>query len=202
MGWTADCAAHRALHPQGRPRGVQAPTGEAQAASGAVRPSRHPVVLSVPERVPGEGRRASWETWRDSALGCERASPQRPPLGALAQGKRAGHSQGLVPQRLQLVPVLLAELLGPLGCVHGARLARHGAFHDLPGTGRPAVLRAAPSPWMAGIGGSHWGLPLPGGNGAAASPDPKLISVSSDTSPRAHWTPAPALLRGDRKSVV
>lgn len=185
MGWTADCTAHRTLPTQGRPPGVQAPKGEAQEASG---------VLSVPECVPGRGTELPGELRGTRPSGAS-ACPRRGHLSGLWPGRAGGPlTRAAASASAACSSILLAELLGPLGCVHGAWLARHGALHDLPRTGRPAVLRAAPSPWMAGVGGSHWGLPLPGGNGVAASLDPKLMSVSSDTSPRAHWTPAPALL--------
>jgi hypothetical protein len=41
------------------------------------------------------------------------------------------HSQGLVSQCLQLAPVFLPELLSPLSCIHGLRLAGHSTLHHL-----------------------------------------------------------------------
>lgn len=54
------------------------------------------------------------------------------------------HSQGLLPQGLKLVPVLLAELLRPLGRIHGARLARNSTLHYLPKAGRSAKSQPLP----------------------------------------------------------
>lgn len=56
------------------------------------------------------------------------------PWGGAGAGTR-WHSQGLVPQGLQLAPVLLPELRSPLSRIRRLRLAGHGTLHHLPTAG-------------------------------------------------------------------
>lgn len=100
------------------------------------------------------------------------------------QPRTPGHSQRLVSQRLQLVPVFVAELLCPLGRVRRPWLARHSAFHDLPRTGgqhNPQAngkrRRKRTRLWgQACLPGRsiYWGLNLRGGTGGHGYPNPRL----------------------------
>lgn len=108
----------------------------------------------------GNSRSGSWAPGPQKRTYAPRGGRPRTQLAgqlhAVIAPREGGHSQGLLPQRLQLVPVLLAELLGPLGCIHRARLARHGTFHHLPGAGRSAKSRPSTHTLVGGFSRSYW----------------------------------------------
>lgn len=111
---------------------------------------------------------ASWELQErllgPGPPGVDVCSPRGPPPDTASRPvacsdfllREGGHSQGLLPQSLQLVPVLLAELLRPLVCIHRARLARHSTFHHLPRAGHSAKSRPSPHTRVGGFGTSYW----------------------------------------------
>lgn len=187
------------------PRVQEAPHGQGPVSTGD-RAGQDAAERAGTPRRRQQGRRGPGPTgWAPPCgLGAGRRAPlsvqphtrnsARPPRGA-------PHSQRLVPQRLQLGPVLLAELLRPLGCVRRARLARHGTLHHLPRTRSAKTCRCPAhdqAAWREPRGAGPSARPSPGaGTGGGATPHPRLRPVSPDVSPHILLPRAPTL-RGDR----
>lgn len=182
------------------PRVQEAPHGQGPVSAGD-RAGQDAAERAGTPRRRQQGRRgpgpAGWAP--PCGLGAGRRAPLsvQPHTRDSAQPPRgAPHSQRLVPQRLQLGPVLLAELLRPLGGIRRARLARHGTLHHLPRTRSAKTCRCPAhdqAAWREPRGAGPSARPSPGaGTGVGG-----LRPVSPDVSPHVLLPRAPTL-RGDR----